>query len=366
MGLTKRKDSYYVEFPVIDDGKVLTLARGAPGSKVKRWKTSTNNRTMAKQQEAMIKTELMKGMIKSEKTKCLSFAEWGAKYLELEGVKKLRSYRDRVHTVQLQLIPFFGKKPLNEILPEDVEAYRAQRIRRDGRKPSLGTINNDHIILKHVFSVAERRALVSMNPAKKVPIPDANNERDRVLTEDEWHRLYESAAPHIKPILLIAYQLGPRLGEIMKLTWDRVDLQRGFIKLRSTDTKTKEARLVPLTEESRKCLIELSKVRSLSTSRVFLYDGKPINEIKNAFKTALRRAGVEDFRFHDLRHCAATNLRRAGIDSVTAMKIVGHKSEKMHQRYNHVNEDDLLLAAAKINTLITPVVSTPITTAVSY
>jgi len=321
MGLTKRKDGWYVEFPVIDDGKVLTLARGTPGAKVKRWKTGTNNKTMAKQQEAIIKTELMKGIIKSEKTKCLSFAEWGAKYLELESVKKLRSYRDRVHTVQLQLIPFFGKKPLNEILPEDVETYRAQRMRRDGRKPSLGTINNDHIILKHVFSVAERRGIVIVNPAKKVPIPDADNERDRVLIEDEWQSLYEAAAPHIKPILLIAYQLGPRLGEIMKLTWDRVDLQRGFIKLRSTDTKTKEARLVPLTEDSRKCLIELSKVRSLSTSRVFLYDGKPINEIKNAFKTALRRAGVEDFRFHDLRHCAATNLRRAGIDSVTAMKI---------------------------------------------
>ena len=232
--------------------------------------------------------------------------------------------------------------------------------------PSLGTINNDHIILKHVFSVAERRGLALMNPAKKVPIPDANNERDRVLTEDEWHRLYGTAANHIKPILLIAYQLGPRLGEIMKLTWDRVDLQRGFIKLRSTDTKTREPRLVPLTEDTRMCLTELSKVRSLSTNRVFLYEGKPVAEIKVGFKAALRRAGIEDFRFHDLRHCAATNLRRAGIDTLTAMKIVGHKSERMHRRYNNINEADLLQAAARINTLITPAISVSTATVVNH
>ena len=84
----------------------------------------------------------------------------------------------------------------------------------------------------------------------------------------------------------------------------------------------------------------------------------PINEIKNAFTTARRRAGIVDFRFHDLRHCAASNFRRAGVDTITAMKIVGHKSQKMYRRYNNVKEDDLRRAAAKINTVITPAIST--------
>lgn len=181
-----------------------------------------------------------------------------------------------------------------------------------------------------------------------------NNERDRILTAEEWHRLYEAAALHLKPILLIAYQLGPRLGEILKLTWDRVDLQRGFIKLRTVDTKTNEPRLVPMTSAVRECLIDLAKVRSLTTNQVFLYKGNPINRVKRTFKTAVKNAGIEDFKFHDLRHCAATNLRRAGVDTVTAMKIVGHKSEKMHQRYNSVSEPDLVIAASKINTYLTP------------
>ena len=97
---------------------------------------------------------------------------------------------------------------------------------------------------------------------------------------------------------------------------------------------------------------------------VFQFEGKPIKRVKRAFHMAVRKAGVQDLCFHDLRHCAATNLRRAGVDTVTAMKIVGHKSEKMHRRYNAVSEEDLKKAAGKLNsylsnTLITPVESFP-------
>jgi integrase len=73
-----------------------------------------------------------------------------------------------------------------------------------------------------------------------------------------------------------------------------------------------------------------------------------------------KKVGIRGFRFHDLRHCAATNLRRAGVDTATAMQIVGHKSDKMWKRYNAIAETDLLDAAKKLNTylqtntLITP------------
>ncbi len=355
MGLTRRKDGYYVEFHVLDDGKALTLASGVAGAKLKRWKTGTTNKTAAKQQETLIKTDLMKGIVKSDKAvKCPTFAEWGETYLSLEEVKALSTYQDRVESVRLQLIPFFGKKSLVDITPADVEAFRAQRKLRNGKAPTAATVNADHAFLKHILSVAERRGLVTTNIAKKVPIPDANNERDRVLTEEEWKRLYEAAPPHLKPILLLAYHVGPRFGEIISLTWDRVDLQRGFLKLRSVDTKTREPRLVPLTPAVIESLRELSKVRCVSSNQVFLYEGKPIQRIKRAFHTAVRNAGIENLRFHDLRHCAATNLRRAGVDTMTAMRIIGHKSERMHRRYNTVAESDLIAAVSKLNTLITP------------
>jgi len=359
MGLTKRKDSYYVEFPVLDDGKTLTLARGVAGAKLKRWKVGSLNRTAAKQQEALIKSELMKGAIKSERVAPLLFSEWALRYLALEEVKALSTFQDRYESVHYQLIPFFGSKLLGDITPADVEAFRAQRRLRDGGAPSLATVNADHAILKHILSVAERRGLVASNSAKRVPMPDPKNERDRVLSSDEWERLYDAAVDHLKPVLLVAYHLGPRLGEILNLTWDRVDLHRGFLKLRSVDTKTKEARLIPLTPAVLAGLRDLSKVRSLTCPYVFQYEGKSIKRIKRAFHTAVRKAGIENLRFHDLRHCAATNLRRAGVDTVTAMKIVGHKSEKMHRRYNSVSESDLSAAARKLDSFLSNTVITP-------
>ena len=361
MGLTRRKDGWYVEFRVLDDGKTLTLARGIAGAKLKRWKVGSFNKTVAKQQEALIKTELMKGLVKSDQTQPRSFKEWGQTYLQLEEVRALISYQDRVNAITLQLIPFFGKKSIMDIKPEDIETYRRQRKRWDGKPARLGTVNNDHIILKHCLNVAVRKGLLVVNPATKVPMPDPKNERDRILTEHEWSLLYEAAASHMKPILLLAYQLEPRLGEILNLTWDRVDSQRGFITLRAIDTKTRQPRQVPMTPSVRATLTELSKVRSLVHKQVFLYRGKPVKEIKVAFRSAVRRAGIENLRFHDLRHCAATNLRRAGVDTVTAMRIVGHKSEKMHQRYNSVSEADLSTAAQRLNSYLSNTVITPAT-----
>ena len=159
MGLTRRRDSYYVEFAVMDDGKTLTLARGISGARLKRWKVGSLNRTTAKQQEALIKTDLMKGIVNSVHQRLVTFKDWGETYLNLEEVRHLRSYKDRDDIVRHQLIPFFGGKLLSEITPHDIEKFRAQRTKRDGSAPSLQTINNDHTVLKHCLNVAIRRGL---------------------------------------------------------------------------------------------------------------------------------------------------------------------------------------------------------------
>ena len=114
-----------------------------------------------------------------------------------------------------------------------------------------------------------------------------------------------------------------------------------------------------MTLEVYRVFTELWQERRLDTHRVFLYKGKPIRDVKTAFDTACRRAGITNLRLHDLRHTASTNLRRAGVDATTAMKIVGHKSERMHRRYNTVEPEDLQrgvsqLASYHANTVITP------------
>ncbi len=354
MGLTRRKDGYYIEFHVLDDGKTLTLARGVSGAKLKRWKVGVTNRTVAKQQEALIKAELLKGL-KKRAGELLSFRAWAKQYLELEEVRTLRSYRDRVHIVP-KLIAYFGDTPLGAIQPSAVEGYRETR---RGEGVAVATVNYDHAVLRHLLGVAERRGLTPSNPAKKVRLPDPRNERDRVLTEDEWKALCAALPEHLRVPVLVAYQLGLRKGEIVGLTWDHVDLPGGFIRLKGQETKSGEGRTVPLTPEVRSALASLAKVRRLDTNRVFLYQSKPLCGIKHGFINAVRRAGIEDLHFHDLRHCAATNLRRAGVDTITAMRIVGHKSERIHRRYNSVAECDLTQAAAKLHTYISNTLITP-------
>ncbi len=194
MGLTKRKDSYYVEFRVLDDGKTLRLATNVAGARLKRWKVGSHNKTTAKQQEAIIKTDLMKGIVQSAQTRIVTFKEWGTAYLTLEEVRRLRSFNDRRDIVLNQLIPFFGSKLLTEIKASDVEDFRTQRRKRDGSMPSLQTINNDHTVLKHCLNVGVRRGLLTVNTASQVPLPDPHNERDRVLSDEEWTRLYDVAS----------------------------------------------------------------------------------------------------------------------------------------------------------------------------
>jgi integrase len=151
----------------------------------------------------------------------------------------------------------------------------------------------------------------------------------------------------VRRFLTVAYDVGPRRGELLSLEWCDVDLHRKEFTLRQT--KNGEVRMVPMTPAVYHVFTELRQERRLDTSRVFLYKGKPIRRINTAFKSACRRTGITNLRIHDFRHTASTNLRRAGVDTATPMKIVGHKSERMHRRYNTTEPDDLHQAAAKLH-----------------
>jgi excisionase family DNA binding protein len=129
-------------------------------------------------------------------------------------------------------------------------------------------------------------------------------------------------------------------------------------------TKNGEMRVVPMTPAVSQVFVELWKERRLDTNRVFLYKDKAIQRIGTGFKAACRRAGITNLRIHDFRHTASTNLRRAGVDTATAMKIVGHKSDRMHRRYNTIESQDLHNAAAKLHVFRTNTVITPAAVAV--
>ena len=161
----------------------------------------------------------------------------------------------------------------------------------------------------------------------------------RILSPEEFERLLDASPSHLRPILMIAYYMGLRRSEVVNLTWPEVDSQKGFIRLSAERTKTDQARAIPIHPRVKTALHGLP--RGLHTNRVFLLDGTPFEEIKKGFKAACRRAGIQDFTFHDLRHCALNNLRLAGNDYFRIMAVSGHKTTACFKRYNLVTEREL-------------------------
>jgi integrase len=143
--------------------------------------------------------------------------------------------------------------------------------------------------------MAIQRDYLTVNPASKVTLPNPENERDRILSEDEWSRLYAEAGDTLQPILLMAYRLGLRFGEIVNLTWDRVDRERGLITLRAIDTKTKQPRRVPLTADLLATLRELYKVRYLGQDRCSSQPGSPSPQSGRPLRTPKSEQASETF-----------------------------------------------------------------------
>ena len=192
-------------------------------------------------------------------------------------------------------------------------------------------------VLKHMFSKAVDWEMVEADVLKrvrKVKLLRENNRRLRYLSVEECAALVNACDDHLKPIVIAALNTGMRRGEILSLTWDRVDLRHGFILL--DITKNGERREIPINDTLRAALQGLT--RRLDISHVF-YDpqtGKAYQDVKKSFHTALKRVGIHDFHFHDLRHTFASNLVMAGVDLTTVKELLGHKTLTMTLRYAHL------------------------------
>ena len=162
-----------------------------------------------------------------------------------------------------------------------------------------------------MFNIAKshRFKLVLDNPVSHVEKPDPKNERDRITSAEEWAALQKTAAPHLLRFLTIAYIVGPRKSELLKLEWHDVDMRRREFTLRKT--KNEETRVVPMTPDVFEAFVELWKDRRLDTSRVFLYKEKPWKNPRTAFAAACQRAGITGLRLYDLRHTASTKITLA-------------------------------------------------------
>ena len=196
--------------------------------------------------------------------------------------------------------------------------------------------------LSSMFSFAERSGWLALNPLlrfDKRSLPEAQP-RTRFLTSDEYRRLLKASGQHLRPIIEAAVATGMRLEELLSLKWEQVNLERREIRL--VVTKSNRPRVVPLFDRAVAVIAAAARCPQTS-SYVFTNpaSGSRYKTIKRAFRSACKRAEIEDIRFHDMRHTFASWAVQSGADLYRLSRILGHSSLQMTTRYAHLATEHL-------------------------
>ncbi len=251
----------------------------------------------------------------------------------------------------------FGARRLSEITYLDLETYRNWRkatLTRAGKPRTDATVNREMSTLRHILNKAVEWEMLEVNPFNKgsrLTLKE-NNHRLRFLSELEIEALLKACAelktytPHLVPIVESALLTGMRREELLSLKWEQI--RNGFIYL--TETKSGKARQIPINERLAQVLKALRQTNQLKSEFVFCDgQGRRFHEEKRSFTLACRRAGIEAFRFHDIRHTFASQLVMNGINLKAVQELLGHADIKMTMRYSHLSQAHLQDAVAVLN-----------------
>ena len=191
------------------------------------------------------------------------------------------------------------------------------------------------------------------NPVLKVSKLKEPSGRVRFLDNEERLALLStcksSRNSDLYTVVVLALSTGARKMEVWGLRWGDIDLTRGIMTL--MDTKNQDPRSIPLRGHALELVKEKSKVRRLDTNRLFPSKKNPLNsfDFRAPFVRALKEAGIEDFRWHDLRHSCASYLAMEGVPIRTIAEILGHRTLQMVQRYTHLSPEHLAEAVGNMN-----------------
>jgi len=248
---------------------------------------------------------------------------------------------------------YFGEATLlANIRYLNLETYRnhlKQKLTKHGTIRKDASVNRVMACLRHLFSKAIEWEKIEQNPFSKGKslILKENNQRTRFLTEDEVTKLLDECTGYLHDVVECALNTGMRSGEILPLKWEQV--RNGFIYLK--ETKSKEPRQIPINDDLEAMFRQIRKRQHLTSGYIFLYEGKPMKGVKRAFKGALRRAGIEDFRFHDLRHTFASVVIMRGGTLKDVQELLGHATMTMTLRYAHLTQEHKRKAVNLLNGL---------------
>lgn len=279
-----------------------------------------------------------------------TFGELLKWYLNHPKAKRKKTHLRDVEMSKI-LEKHFASRPAREIKPTEVEAFQDKMLNTPSKRGTPykpATVNRFVTVIKRVYNLAIRDDMVEKNPCWKVPFLPERNARDRIVSPKEFE-LLKNEIPEYALILSLGYYLGMREGEILNLKEKQIQFNadgsdEGHIELYDGETKTGEGRMISFSSAIGKALKDHlahnGKKRGPDRFLFTTKNGNLLGNFRRAFQRACKRAEIDGLCFHDFRHTAVTNMRKAGVDTSVIMAISGHKTMAMFKRYNRIDLDD--------------------------
>ena len=300
------------------------------GTRVRR-STGIGDIKLAQEYHDTLKADLWKQTHLKEKPK-KSWDEAALRWLKEKAHKKsLHTDKVRIRWLTIQLRGVY----LNDITNEVVESLADKKLSED---VSNATVNRMLQVLRSILNCAKKEWLWIDN-VPFIRLLREENARVRWLEREESYRLIQELPSHLVAIVRFALSTGLRQGNIKNLKWSNVNLEDGTARVNAEDSKTGQAIGIPLNAEAKAVLREeIGKHHEY----VFTYKGSPINQVNTkAWKKALNRCGISNFRFHDLRHTWASWHVQSGTPLYILKELGGWKTMDMVMRYAHLAPEQL-------------------------
>lgn len=231
----------------------------------------------------------------------------------------------------------------------EINTYVQKRLNEGAANAS---INRELAALKRMMNIGARQTPPKVDRVPYIPMLKENNTRKGFFEHDEFLALRDQLPFYLKGFVTFGYKLGWRVSEITGLKWSQVDRIKGIVRLEPGEAKNDEGRTVYLDTELKEIVNVQWELRKQS-QRVLhcVFPNRTgtdyIKDFRFAWNKAFKDAKIDRKLFHDLRRTAVRNMVRAGIPEGVAMKISGHKTRSVFERYNIVSGNDLKDAARK-------------------
>jgi integrase len=256
-----------------------------------------------------------------------------------------RKSLERVEMSLKHLTDYFEGYKITQITTPKIQNYIEQRLEEEA---AHATINRELAALKRMLNLGAKQFPPKVDRVPYIPMLAENNTRKGFFEHHEYLALLKALPSELRPVVTFGYKTGWRKSEILGLTWGHVDFEERVVRLEADETKNKEGRVVYLDDE----LLKLLRIQWLRRRKdcpfVFHRAGKRIKDFRGSWQNACKEVDMIGKIFHDLRRTAIRNMVRAGVQEQVAMKISGHKTRAVFDRYNIVSSDDLRQAAQKI------------------